>query len=529
MMAKRFVKVLSGMLAALVLLTQLAGCGASKGAGSTVAPSASPAGTTTVSAAPEKKPLEEVTLRIYFPGEKKSATDEVWQTVSEQLKDKLNVKFDINFIAFNDYPDKLTVMATSGDTYDMNFDGNWLAYPKMVNKGAYLELNELLPQYAPNTYASLEKAGALEAAKVNGKIMAIPWEMKMNQQKTFLRWRKDVAEKYGMSYAKDSIKTVEDLDKFLTEAQSKIPKDMITFSWDAGDMSNLQGTLLTRDNMATLDFHTFVFDINDPKCTVIPVEQTKAYKDAADLTKKWVDAGIIQKNLMVDKEQSSAQYRNGKLFASITSHEWANADQGFADPAWTNESSALYPDVKSINRSSLANVTCINKNAANPERALMFLDLLTTDQQLYDLVLYGIKDKTYVLDGEIANFPEGMTAANSSYIDWAGQWAWWKPQFMRPTVTYPKGFWENEAEFASQSTNIANPLDGLFFSTDAIKNEIAKRDQVLTEHGKLIQYGLIKSDVETAVNDYIAKQKEAGLDKMLADLQKQVDDYLANK
>ena len=173
-------------------------------------------------------------------------------------------------------------------------------------------------------------------------------------------------------------------------------------------------------------------------------------------------------------------------------------------------------------------MTCINKNAANPERALMFLDLLTTNQEFYDIVLYGIKDKTYVLNGETADFPAGMTTANSSYIDWTGQWAWWKPQFMRPTTTYGKGFWEREAEFASGGTCVPNVLDGLFFDTEPIKNEIAKRDQISTEFGKLIQYGSV-ADPDKAVKDYIQRQKDAGLDKIVAELQKQVDAFLASK
>ena len=475
-----------------------------------------------------KEELKEVTLKLYFPSEKRPATDEVWKAVSEKFKEKLNAKFEVNFIPFNDYADKLMVMAASGDKYDMNFDGNWLAYPKLVNKGAYLSLNELLPQYAPNTYAALQKAGSVPAASVNGKIMCIPWEMKMNQQRQFPHWRQDVAEKVGLKYADNSIKTMEDLDKFLHEAVKVVPKDMKIFGWDSDDLGSINRTLLARDEMDIIEFHNFAVDINDAKSTIIPVEQTKAFREAAKYAKEWTDAGILPKNLMVDKEQISASYKNGKVFASNGSHEWAFCNPGFADPSWKQGQSELYADKKSPNRSALANVTCINKNAANPERALLFLDLLSTNQELYDTVMYGIKDKTYVLNGDIADYPQGMTPANSSYLDWQGQWAWWKPQFMRPTLTYPKGFWQKEGEFASSPVSVASKLDGLFFNTDSIKNEIAKRDQLNTEQGKLIQYGLVK-DSDKAVDDYIRQQKEAGLDKIVAELQKQVDAFLAGK
>lgn len=528
-MSKRLCKFAAVLVAVMMLASIFAGCGSAKVQPEETQQAEQPAAAEQPAQEDKaKEELKEVTLKFYFPSEKRSATDEVWNTIGEKFKDQLNAKFEVNFIPFNDYTDKLTVMSASGDKYDMNFDGNWLSYPRMVNKGAYLALNDLLPKYAPNTYAALQKAGSLQAASVKGNIMCVPWEMKMNQQRQFPHWRQDVAQKAGLNYANESIKTIEDLDKFLHEAKKVVPAELKLFGWDNDDLGSISRTLLARDEMDVLEFHNFAVSINDDKCTIVPIEQTPAFKEAAKYAKNWTDDGILPKNLMVDKVQISAAYRNGEVFASNGSHEWAFADAGFADKSWIQGYSELYADKKSPNRSALANITCINKNAANPERALMFMDLLSTSQELYDLALYGIKDKTYVLNGETADFPAGITAANSSYLDWQGQWAWWKPQFMRPTQTYPKGFWQKEGEFASTPVSVASKLDGLFFDTDSIKNEIAKRDQLNTEQGKLIQYGLVK-DSDAAVDEYIQKQKDAGLDKIVAELQKQIDAFLASK
>lgn len=464
---------------------------------------------------------------MHFGGEKKPAVDEVWNTVSEKYKDKLNAKFEINFIPFNDYTDKLVVMASSGDNYDMNFDGNWLSYAKMINKGAYLPLNDLLPKYAPTLYADLEKNGVLPAATVGGKVMCVPWSMKMNQQHQFLIWRSDLLQKAGLNYAKDSVKTIEDLDRFLHDVRKAIP-DIRTFGWDIGNNGPAVSILMNRDGYYSIDYHSLCFDINDPTAEIIPSEQTKSYKEAAQYVKKWFDDGIIPKDLVVTKEQCSTAYRNGKIVAEVTTHEWAFNNTPFADASWTQETSHFYPDNKVPNRSALANVMAVNKNAANPERSLMFLELLNTEKELYDLVLYGIKDKTYVLDGEKAAIPAGMNPQTTNYLDWQGQWALWKPQFMRPTDLYPEGFWTKEAEFASSPACIPNILDGLFMDSTTIQNEIAKRDQVESEQGKLLQYGAVK-DVDKSLEEYIQKQKDVGLDNILTEVQKQVNDFLAAK
>ena len=45
---------------------------------------------------------------------------------------------------------------------------------------------------------------------------------------------------------------------------------------------------------------------------------------------------------------------------------------------------------------------------------------------------------------------------------------------------------------------------------------------------KLLQYGAVR-DVDKSMEEYIQKQKDAGLDKILTEVQKQVSAFLAAK
>ena len=104
--------------------------------------------------------LEPVTLHFIFYGDKKSATDEVWDAIADYTRDTLNCDFDVQFIAGSDYKNKLTVMAATGDTWDMNFDSNWTGIYQMMAKDAYMNLDELLPEYAPDLYAKYSAASS---------------------------------------------------------------------------------------------------------------------------------------------------------------------------------------------------------------------------------------------------------------------------------------------------------------------------------------------------------------------------------
>ncbi len=117
-------------------------------------------------------PLPEVTLSFIFFDATQQATDEVWNAISEQYKDQLNAKFDVQFIAGSDYKDRILVKQAAGDKWDLNFEGEWLSYFQMANLNAYMPLDDLLPVYAPTLYNVYQESGVLNAAK--SKVPAIP-------------------------------------------------------------------------------------------------------------------------------------------------------------------------------------------------------------------------------------------------------------------------------------------------------------------------------------------------------------------
>lgn len=518
-------KITAMVLALVMVIGALAACGSdtSTAENTTTATSTLTAGISTT----ESPVLDSVTLKFYFMNDKKSASDEVWAAIGDKFKDKLNAKFEVNFIPAGDYINKLMVMSAAGNKWDANYDGAWMAYNQMVTKGAYYGLNDLLPKYAPVLYKDLQGLGALDSVTVNGQIMAVPWTLKGNEH-PFIVWRTDLLKKAGVpDIAKDSIKSIEDLDTLIDSLHKAMPELKMVVP----NMNNISQNILpyfARDEYYDLNFHGMTVGINDAQSTIIPIEQAPFFKEAMLHIKKQYDSGLIAKDAMVDKTEASQYWNKGIIPYTVTSHEWANAKPAFTDENATIESSQLYPEKKYYNRSPTGNMMAISKNSENPERTMMFFELMNTDKELYDMVMYGIQDKTYVLNGNTADYPAGMTSATSNYMEWGGQWALWKPQFMRPTSMYSEGFWSREAEFASTPNHIASPIDGLSFDDTNIKTELSKRDTILAELGKPLAAGVVK-DVDKAVDEINAKLKAAGSDKIAEELNKQVKAFIDSK
>lgn len=535
-MRKNMKKLMALALAGTMALS-MAGCGQkaatgdaadqNQSAGTTAGTTAATVGGETTAAA-EKTELEPVTLRLYFCGEKPPMADKVWETVSEKYKDQLNCTFKVSWISMGDYKDKMIAMASSGDDWDLNYDGLWQAYSQMVSKDAYLDVKDLLPQYAPDLYDAYMEQGLLDAVEAAGKVYALPWTQTGNQRPWVL-WRQDAAEAAGITIEPGSIKTLEDLDVMLHQLKEAYPDQTILGLGTAEGNQGMRMSAL-KDGYMWADFHTMYYDVNNTSQKLIPMEQTETFREACKRIRQWVEDGIVSEDDMVNKTEDKVRFTNGQTLVLIRNHEEGNDVTAFTDPSFTKGASELYPENKAYNRVPLGNVMCINRNAKNPERALMFLNLLQKDRELYDLVIYGIEGETYVLDGEMAAFPEGMTLANSSYMEWKGQWGLWKSDYMRPTPNYSEGFWKREAEYASEAKNINNPAGALTIITDDIKNELARRDQLYEEYGKPLLYGLVKMDeIDAKVDEYIQMQKDAGLDEILANAQAQVDEFIANK
>ena len=515
---------LLAVLSIVMLVMMLTACqqgtpSASQAAGGEATDAVESSAAGTEASAPATEALDPAQLKIILFADKRADTDYIWGKVGDYTKDKLNATFTTTWIPAADYNNKLISMAASGDNWDFNFDGDWVVYPRMVAQNAYLDLTDLLPKYAPDLYATYQKTGTLDVIQQNGKIFCLPWTMSMSQR-PFLQWREDLLDKANTPVAAGSVKTLEDVDALYAKLKAAAPDKKIA---EAMDIRGVQ----PKYELATMAYN-FTYNLNDASAKITHLAFTDAYMEVAQWDKKWQDAGYIWKDYLTDQHDGNALIAAGEQVSQVTWHEWANATADWGQGA-VRANSELYPDKKFANRTPLANILCINANSENPERSLMFINMMQIDQKLFDLVLYGEEGRNYKLgDDGSATYPDGMTATNSNYMDWQGRWAFWNPQFLRPDTTYGKDFWVNEAKFAADPSNVNAALVAFFPDPAPVQTELTLISATDDKWQKQIQAGLA-GDYQKAVNDYRAELTKDGIDKVTSEFQKQIDAYLASK
>ena len=462
--------------------------------------------------------LERVTLRFVLFGERRSAVDEVWEAMGEYTRPMINADFDIQFIAGTDYEDRLMVMAAAGEAWDLSFQGEWLNFHQMVAQDAFLELDDLLPVYAPDLYAAYYGLGILDAARGGGGyIVALPWTMTMNHRQ-FLKWRGDLAEEAGIDGS--GVWDWETADVLLHELRDAFPDRYI--------LNGLNYVMGAEEGLQFLPFGMAI-NLNDAHPTVIPLETTQSFRNAAHFAERWQEADIIRTDVLVDGLNAGVMQTGGQLIAAVSTHEWSQSNRPWVEEGARWEFVNMFPEGLFANRSPLSNLTVIPATSENPERTLMWMNLVETSRSVYDLLHFGIYGVTYFLDGEEAIYPEGMDVSTSSYMDWESRWAFWKPQFMRPDATFPAGFWDRERDFAIYTPeNVNSPIMGFSFDLTDVSTEAAQRSQIYDDAWRMIRVGLA-GGYQEAIDNLNDASIAAGRDRLVEEFQRQIDEFLAGR
>lgn len=502
-----------------LLLTACGGGNNNNAASPSASASATPAPSSSTPASPEATPaasLPEVKLTWYIPGTWPQAdSEEVFAELNKLIKEKINATVNFIPLAFGEFDAKMKVVIASGEEYDLTYTANWLNnYYQNVAKGAFLPLDELLAAYAPQSFANVSKS-FWDAALVNGKIYGFINDQ-IAARTPAVTVTQSLADKYGLDIkavtGKLNPSGLRALEPFL-EALHKGEPQRIPFI-----------TSLMQYNEATQYEAIAGFNIpgvvsyDDPTLTVINQFETPEIQEFAAIMRDWNAKGYLGSkeriSMTTDKFDPvreglkiNGAYKPGIEVSSSTK----NQENTFVVPAGTAHLST---------GGIIATMTAISRTSKNPERAMMLLELMNTDKEVYTLLNFGIKDKHYVLDADGFKSPGPNIDAYNPNAPWA---------FATNYLAYvdkgmPATVWEDTKKVNAEA--IPSRLLGFSFDAEPVKTEVGKVSAVFSEYARSIELGVA---TEAKYNEFVAKMKEAGSETIIAEMQKQINAWAAAK
>jgi putative aldouronate transport system substrate-binding protein len=465
--------------------------------------------------------LEPYELVLAFPV---FADQKDMQLVQDELnkitKEKINttVKFQPN--GFGAYIQQMPLMLAGSEKLDLLATGLGQGqYNAQVAKGQLQPLNELLEKHGQGIKQALidQDPAYLEATYVAGESYGVPSIRDLASDFGFIM-RKDLAEKHGIDVA--AIKNLDDVEAALKIMKEKEPEMTLAKSTDT-----TTGLYFERvwDNLGD---NLGVVMMNDSSLKVVNGYETAEYKDVVTKLHNWYNAGYIAKDVATNTTIAGhPDVKAGIAYGYLSHMKPGYEAQETKATGYEMVATRIMPPI-----TATGNVTVIMWSIAhqseNPERAMMFLDLMYTDPAVVNLFDWGIEGKHYAkVEGSdnVIDYPQGVDASTSGYQLGMG-WMFGNQLISHVWNGDDPDIWNKLSEF--NKTAMKSPAMGFSFVADSVKTEIAAVTNVLNQYRIAFETGSVSPD---KIPEFNAALKAAGLDIIIAEKQKQLDAWKASK
>lgn len=513
-------RVVSIMLAAMMLV--LGGCGNNNTGSSGESPSA---GQDTDSSVEENgssalKDGNMTELLVVFPGS--NAAPASLQKVQDELNSIITETMDatvkLQIQEWGTYTDQTNLMLSSGEKMDIFF--SFSGTKDYAAKGQLLPITGLLDTYGVGIKEHMQSY--TDACYVSGELYGVPTFHEYAQQ-AGLVCRKDILDETGLDAA--SIKTWEDVENLLIKVKELYPSlnPLVISDLNRGPLQNyLLGTFDIVETMLGVGIYA---EGNDTDVQILNIYDTDEFKELAERAYDWNNKGYFIKDATTVTETRQDLIRAGNSFGYIGLIHPGTKTQETQNSGKEIET---IPITKSITptASVIGAQWTIPAACESPEKALAFLNLLYSDEKVQNLFRYGIEGEDYIVKDEekgIAGYPEGI---NAETVGWGNEvWLTGNAAIGYAWETDPENVWETYLTFNESA--IKSPLYGFVFDSSNVRNEVTAITNVMSKYRGVIEAGY--AEPASTLEKFIAELDAAGMQKVITDMQEQVDNWSAEK
>ena len=183
---------------------------------------------------------------------------------------------------------------------------------------------------------------------------------------------------------------------------------------------------------------------------------------------------------------------------------------------------------KKVN-SYINNGVAINVNSQKKERAMMALNEFYTNPEVYDTAMFGIEGKhwTAIGDDQYQSIDPTNYGVNNNC-----NWGWNNTSLKRTEFIENRTALDDRCEEleASFNANIkaSHVYDGFNFDSTQVSTQFAAVEVALSNYYKPLTNGLVE-DVDAAIKSMASDLESAGIRDVLAEMERQAAEFIAEK
>ena len=498
-------KVLALLLACVMMLGMLAGCSSNAPADTSTAQTdpGTAQNDTNPPASADDGDIPVITW--YQVGGGQPANIDSWtEKVNAYLEEKIGVHLNIQCVSWGPWGDRRSVIVQTNEPYDIMFT-DASTYANDVKMGAFADLTDLLAQTPDLTDAI--PADFIDAAKIGGRVYGIP-AYKDNAAQQFFVWTKEQVEAYYPDWA--NVHTTEQATAALQALKDGTGEPPMLLNKDG-----ISAIPENRYDGMGVGLAALGVSYRDGSNKVVSVYEQPDVLDQFKIVQQWMDNGLI------NSDAATANEATGMCGVGIA-QGWPAAAAGWGDGRGAEVVVSTYAEPVLSTQTALGSMACISASSAHPLEALKLIELVNTDTKLRDMLAYGEEGVNFEY---VEAF--GEQRVHKINNDWTlAAYTQGKTIHMTPTDDTEVNPYVDEILVQNENA-IRSPAMGFSFDNSNVADQIAACQAIFNEYKGIIHTGT--GDVEANVAAMMEAMRDSGFDEVVAEVQAQLDAWLASK
>lgn len=456
--------------------------------------------------------LPRVTLNWYYPVPAVPADQALVQAAVDKITEaKLHVNLQLNPIPFGSYDTKMQTLVASGTTgADIIWTSSWLfPYDQNVFAGAFQPLNKLLPQYGKAILKDIPPF-ILDSTKIQGNFYGVPnMQVAATDPGFMIQTRYLKQSHFNISHV---LHNEAGILPFLKYVKAHDPGVTPLLN---GGYSSAPGSLFAPQLYGYWPAGPGLAKMGTDRVTAGWNVQLEYLK----MVRQWYLAGYENQNAgTANATDVAGTYHSGK---------WASSYDPTEKPGGQVErqlSDGGYPVVYArmsrrpwFVQPYITTLNAISAGSQHPQRAMMMLNLVNSDSQLFNLLAYGIKNRDYT-----------MTGPDTIKIKASGGYAidvpWVFGDIFHGYLLQGQGrnLWKVTGQWNASAH--VSPFAGFTFNPTSVATEVANMAAVNARWQQPLFTGSVNPS--QYFPQYESQMKAAGIGKVLQVLQQQINAYV---
>ena len=493
----------------------------------------------------ETQELEPVTIQLWIggPGKQKDS-DKVWEAFNEKLQEYVpNTTVEITCMTTAEYKEKYPQMLASEEAVDLTWIASWVTGSnQLIQDGNLMALDDLVDQYGQGIKAELgedildmhrypadDKLYYLiswQGLYSNVRAFKIPTELAKLAGDTWLEDTQKVVTKWWNDYSStDDLQAVFDqLDIYFAalKENDRLYSGLTQATFGAWLYPN------RLSSESSLQMYNIGVPHMDNSFTVIDTIQSDYYRVYAQNMAEFYKKGYIRSDIASLEKNTLSFIKGGEYTPNTSVIDVHNA--------LTDNTAEMYSATAGVDISLIqienegylsrgdATAMAIPYCADEPERAMMVLNALYTEPELYQLLIYGFEGEHYTDngDGTITTDYGSQGTSESNY----GLWKWTVGTCKNSLVTQADvaGYYDELLE--KEKDAIISSFVNFTFDDSNVTDVIASLKAIDGEYKSMIDNGYMGDEWEATLDKWIAERKAAGVDRLIDELQNQINAYV---